>query len=63
MPWPSQIGIAPSALSAEHKLRGRPPLGHPRDAEDRRHIQEELRRTHQSLLGHGVGEPSPVPSC
>ena len=62
MPHPRRMTLVPGC-GQEHKLRGRPPLGHPSDAEDRRHIQEELRRTHQSLLGHGVGESSPVPSC
>ena len=62
MPHPRRMTLVPGC-GQEHKLRGRPPLGHPRDVEDRRRIHEELRRTHQLLLGHGVGEPSPVPSC
>ncbi len=60
MQSPRRIPLTPGC-GQEHKFRGRPPLGHPRDVEDRRRIQEELGRTRQSLLEHGFGEPSPLP--
>ena len=60
MQSPRRIPLTPGC-GQEHIFRGRPPLGHPRDVEDRRRIQEELGRTRQSLLEHGFGEPSPLP--
>lgn len=58
---PLNASLAPGC-GQEHKFRGRPLQGHPRDAQDRQRIRELLERNHQSLLAHGVIEPASLPT-